>query len=212
MMSKIIHHVPEAMMTAYAAGTLPRAYSVAVASHVSMCTKCRSALDAQNTVGGVVLEDVAGIHVSEGLRDQVLLELERPAPVEPTFVRSGIYPGPVMAELKGRAIKWSRVGKGVCQDILSRDDSGTVRLLKIPPGQAVPDHSHRGIEMTLVLKGSFSDETGRYGVGDIEIADEDLAHTPIADPECECICLAVTDAPLSFREFFPRLFQPMARI
>jgi putative transcriptional regulator len=85
-------------------------------------------------------------------------------------------------------------------------------LLYIPPGQAVPDHSHNGLELTLVLQGSFSDETGRFGVGDLEIADQDLEHTPIADAGPPCICLAATDAPLRFNALLPRLLQPLFKI
>ena len=76
----------------------------------------------------------------------------------------------------------------------------------------MPDHSHNGLELTLVLQGSFSDATGRFGVGDLEIADEDLEHTPVADPGDACICLAATDAPLRFRAIVPRLLQPLFRI
>lgn len=63
-----------------------------------------------------------------------------------------------------------------------------------------------------MLQGSFSDETGRFGVGDLEIADEELEHTPIADVGDACICLAATDAPLRFWSFVPRLLQPLFRI
>ena len=48
----------------------------------------------------------------------------------------------------------------------------------------------------------------RSGVGDVEIADEALDHTPVADAGAACICLAATDAPLRFRSFLPRLLQP----
>jgi putative transcriptional regulator len=101
---------------------------------------------------------------------------------------------------------------GVRQTILSSGREGSVRLLHIPPGQAVPDHSHNGLELTLVLQGSFSDDTGRFGVGDLEIADQALEHTPIADAGLPCICLAATDAPLRFNSFLPRLLQPLLRI
>jgi len=68
------------------------------------------------------------------------------------------------------------------------------------------------MELTLVLQGRFDDETGTFGVGDLEIADEDLEHTPIAGAGDPCICLAATDAPLRFRTFVPRLLQPLFRI
>ncbi|CAG0909186.1 unnamed protein product [Cyprideis torosa] len=104
------------------------------------------------------------------------------------------------------------MGAGVKQNILSANSDGSVRLLYIPPGQAVPDHGHNGLELTLVLQGSFRDETGRYGVGDLEVADEHTDHTPIADAGEACICLAATDAKLRFHALLPTLLQPIFRI
>jgi putative transcriptional regulator len=68
------------------------------------------------------------------------------------------------------------------------------------------------MELTLVLQGAFADENDRFGRGDIEIADEDLEHTPVALAGEDCICLAATDAPLRFRGLIPRLAQPLLRI
>ncbi|MCE8511883.1 ChrR family anti-sigma-E factor [Ruegeria pomeroyi] len=211
-MSAITHHIPDAMLAAYAAGNLPHAFAVVVASHVSLCEQCRVALEAHQAVGGAVLEEIAAVAVSSSLKNDILAQLDAPFRPEPVYERNGIYPGPVIEALKGRAPRWKKLGMGVRQDILTADTNGSVRLLYIPPGQAVPDHSHSGLELTLVLQGSFSDETGRFGVGDLEIADEDLEHTPIADDGEACICLAATDARLRFRALVPRLLQPLFQI
>ncbi len=85
-------------------------------------------------------------------------------------------------------------------------------MLRIPAGKPVPEHSHGGRELTLVLCGSFSDAQGRFSRGDIEEADEDLEHQPIAGLEEDCICLAVTDAPLKFKNWLVRLVQPVLGI
>jgi putative transcriptional regulator len=66
--------------------------------------------------------------------------------------------------------------------------------------------------MTMVLQGAFSDDDDRFARGDVEMADEDLNHTPVAEPGTDCICLAVTDAPLKFNSLIPRLAQPFLRI
>ena len=110
------------------------------------------------------------------------------------------------------AIKWKPVGMGVKQAILKTSTAATARLLYIPAGMAVPDHGHGGTELTLVLRGAYSDETAHFKRGDVEIADEDIHHTPVADTHSDCICLAVTDAPLKFSGVLPRLLQPLLRI
>jgi putative transcriptional regulator len=69
-------------------------------------------------------------------------------------------------------------------------------LYRIRAGKKMPQHTHEGSEYTLVIRGAFSDVTGRYGRGDVAISDEDLDHTPIAEAGEECLCFAVMDAPL----------------
>jgi len=91
--------------------------------------------------------------------------------------------------------------------VLNTSEDATVRLLKIPAGTAVPDHGHHGTELTLVLQGAFVDETDRFGAGDVEVANEDMHHTPVAEAGEDCICLAATDAPLRFKGIIPRLAQ-----
>lgn len=211
-MKAITHHIPDGMMAAYAAGTLPHPFAVAVASHISICSECQAAFGAHLSVGGALLDQADKVDVSSGMKADLMALLDEPVVPEPKFEPKGIFPGPVMEAMKGRAPRWKRLGMGVKQDILYQGSTGSVRLLYIPAGQAVPDHSHNGLELTLVLQGSFSDDTGSFGVGDIEIADEHLHHTPVADAGDPCICLAATDAPLRFNAFMPRLLQPIFRI
>ena len=63
------------------------------------------------------------------------------------------------------------------------------------------------MELTLVLQGAFRDEQDRFGRGDVEVANENLHHTPVAEDGIECICLAATDAPLRFKGIIPRIAQ-----
>ncbi len=211
-MSSISHHVSEPMLVAYAAGSLGYAFELVVASHVSLCDECRARMTALETVGGAVLDASAQAPLSPGLRSGIMDRLdEAPAPLV-RHRRMGVYPGPVMAALDGRAPRWTSLGLGVRQAILHEDDDGSVRLLQIPPEQAVPEHGHGGLELTLVLQGSFHDETGTFGVGDLERADGEMAHMPVAGKGAPCICLAATDAPLRFRTWLPRLTQRYFRI
>jgi putative transcriptional regulator len=211
-MTAITHHVPDALLANYAAGNLPYAFSLVVAAHISLCTECRAQLEAHQVVGGLMLENASIEDLSADLKNNVLAQLDDAVAPQRLYRRSGIYPGPVMEALKGKPPRWKSLGLGVRQSILSADHDSSLRLLYIPAGTAVPDHSHNGLELTLVLQGSFSDDTGRFGVGDLEVADQHLEHTPTADPGDACICLAATDSPLRFRSIMPRLLQPLFRI
>jgi len=211
-MNAVTRHAPDAMLAAYAAGSLPSPFALVVAAHISLCAECRAALEAHQAVGGVVLEGIGLADLSSGLKVDVLARLDQPAAPELHFSRSGIFPGPVMAALKGQPPRWKSLGLGVRQCILSFDSEGSTRLIYIPPGQEVPGHSHNGMELTLVLQGSFSDDTGHFGVGDVETAGDELAHTPKAGEGAPCICLAATDAPLRFTSWLPQVLQPLFRI
>lgn len=200
----------------YAAGQLPEAFNLVVATHVSMCDECRARLAAFDAVGGALLEDADEIAMGE---DALARALERINDL-PQATRSerlkpaGIFPAPLADYVGGdlSAVRWRRVGGGVKQAILPTGKDATVRLLFIPAGAAVPDHGHRGMELTLVLQGAFADENDRFGRGDLEIADEELEHMPVALSGEDCICLAATDAPLRFRGLIPRIAQPLLRI
>ncbi len=52
----ITHHIPDALLMAYSAGSLPEAFSLTVATHLSLCDECRARLGACDTIGGALLE------------------------------------------------------------------------------------------------------------------------------------------------------------
>lgn len=212
----IRHHLSDQLLMGYAAGQLPEAFSLVVATHVSLCDECRAQLASFDAVGGALMEETGEIAMAEGALAASLARIEaldqpaRPAPRQ----SAGVFPAPLAEYVGGdlAAVRWRRVGGGVRQAILPTGKDATARLLYIPAGTAVPDHGHRGLELTLVLQGAFADESDRFGRGDVEIADEDMEHTPVAMAGQDCICLAATDAPLRFRGLIPRLAQPLLRI
>ena len=197
--------------------TLPEAFSLVVATHISMCDECRAQAGSFDSVGGQILDDAT----SEAISDDALAATLRliggaaPEPRAPSTRRApSTFPLPLQDYVGGDvdAVRWKRLGGGVRQMILPSSSEASVRLLYIPGGAAVPDHGHRGTELTIVLQGAFRDETDRFGVGDIEVATEDLEHKPVAEPGVACICLAATDAPLKFNSVIPRMLQPLFKI
>ncbi len=218
MSEQINHHLSDDILMAYSAGNLPEAFSLIVASHISLCDTCRARIESFDAVGGALMDDVTDLSVTIGedslAATMALIANGTPAPAPSKRVADGYLPGPLQDYVGGDldAIKWRPVGMGVKQAILPTDSSATARLLFIPAGAAMPDHGHNGLEMTMVLKGAFLDDGDYFGRGDVEIADQDLHHTPVADIAEDCICLAVTDAPLKFNSLLPRIAQPFLRI
>lgn len=215
---QITHHLTDALLMAYSAGSLPEAFNLTVATHVSLCDDCRARLAAFDTVGGALIERSETVELAQDSLAATMARIrsgpqtltQRPTPHRVP----GLFPAPLRDYVGGDldAVRWRPVGMGVKQAILPTSRVATARLLYIPAGAAVPDHGHRGTELTLVLQGAFSDHVDYFGPGDIEIANQDLDHTPVADIGADCICLAATDAPLRFRGLIPRLAQPFLRI
>ena len=211
MMSDIKHHLNDELLMAYAAGTLPEAFNLMVAAHISLCDECRAIVESYEALGGAVIEQgAAEVALEPDAFAQTMSLIAGGAVDEIRMPRkAGVLPGPLQDYVGGdlEAVNWRSVGLGVKQAVLQTDKDASARLLFIPAGAAMPDHGHHGIEMTMVLQGAFKDEQDYFARGDVEIADPDVHHTPIADEGMDCICLAVTDAPLRFDGLLPKIAQ-----
>lgn len=221
----IRHHVNDELLFEYVAGRLSEAWSVAVATHLALCPACRERAAGFDCAGGFALEALAPAAMADdalqacfGRIDGAMPEQAKPEHAMPATRRAAdrppLFPQPLRDYVGATLadVRWSAVGGGVRQRLLATNDTARARLLYIPPGEPVPEHGHRGLELTLVLAGSFADGETVFARGDLEIADETVQHLPIAGPGEPCICLAVTDAPLRFKSWLPRLVQPLVRI
>lgn len=213
-MQTIRHTISDDLLMSYAAGVLSRPFDLVVATHVSLSDEARARLAGFEAVGGAMLEDLESADIAEDSLEQTMARIAGMKPsARPTAAR-GIFPAPLQHMVGGDAgaVKWRSLGMGARQSVVCTDGEATARLIYIPAGQAMPQHSHRGLEMTLVLKGAFRDEDGVYARGDVEVADQAVDHTPIAEPGEDCICLIATDGRLKFNGILPRIAQPFIGI
>lgn len=209
-MTDIQHSVPDDILMGYAAGSLAKAFDLVLATHVSLSDDARARLETFEAIGGSVLEDLDAADVADDSLEQTLAKIRGAAPARRVQPSNGTFPVPLQDVVGGDedAVRWRSVGGGVKQCVLHSNEDGTARLLLIPGGRAMPAHSHNGTEMTLVLKGAFRDEDGLFARGDLEVADMQTNHQPVAEPGEDCICLVATDAKLKFQGLLPRLAQP----
>ncbi len=221
-MIEVRHHLSDDLLSAYAAGTLAEGWSIAVASHLALCPSCRARLAGYEHLGGQLIEALPAAGNVDAAWDLIKARVGTQYKADATDVKSTVSPSqcmslpePLRSYVGGdlAELKWKPLGRGAYHiPIKTADKETSVRLLRIPAGKPVPEHGHGGRELTLVLTGSFTDETDTYARGDIEDADSDLVHQPVASPDQDCICLAVTDAPLKFRSWIVRLVQPILGI
>ncbi len=216
----IQHHLSDDLLTQYAAGSLAEGWSIAVATHLALCPTCRARLKRFEQIGGQLFEALPAEPIEESSWQQVRSRLSHSVDVKPKSRNLSSGSAPILTEplrsyIGGdvASIKWKPLGLGAYHFPISTSDGETrVRLLKIPAGKPVPEHSHGGRELTLVLSGSFVDGADVFARGDIEETDSEMTHQPVATPDMDCICLAVTDAPLRFKSLFVRMVQPILGI
>jgi putative transcriptional regulator len=195
------------LMAGYAAGTLPPALQCLVASHLAIKPDNRPFVSALESLCGAALEEMPGAAVRDRDAKLAAIFAEAAPPAVPVPVRCPVMPVPLAAMLGCgvKDIQWRRRLPGIREYEIQGGGACEAKLYRINPGRVMPSHTHDGSEVTLVLHGGFSDPTGHYRRGDIAIADAELDHHPRADDDEDCICFAVTDAPL-------RLTGPVGRI
>jgi putative transcriptional regulator len=195
----ITHHLDDATLMSYAAGSLPESLAAVAAAHVSMCSRCRHEVSVHERMGAALLAGMAPekltVHIqpsapSVGSADEVRLQ-----PMERL----------IGGDLDG--VRWRWIGPGLWHRPLACAGGGALQLIKAAPGASVPDHTHGGSELTLVLRGALIDGTGTYIPGDVADLDESVQHTPVADSAAGCVCVIANEQPTQFRGLLARAMQ-----
>ncbi len=210
-------HLSNDILLSYSAGTLDEASSLLVATHLALCPHCRARNSSADSLGGYLLDALEATPVPPTMMDAVLSQVKN----EETFPEStaparastnAIIPDPLRSYLGGdlNDLHWKRLAPRVQQiSIDTLDKRSQARLLRFQSGLKVPSHGHNGRELTLILTGSLCDRDTVLYRGDIAETDQRTEHQPFAGPGEDCVCLAVTDAPLRFKSMFARLLQPL---
>jgi putative transcriptional regulator len=208
------HPAPDELLLDYAAGTLPEGPALAVALHAALDPAARRAVDRLNAVGGALIEreveaalDDTALERAMARLDQVAVESRAmPAARRPGFEWA---PPPLIPYLRS-GMRWRRVLGNF--DEIRLDLPGEayrVSLLRLEPGNGLPQHKHGGYEYTVCLQGGYTDETGSYSVGDFAVGPGTERHEPIADPGEPCIALIVLEQPIVLTGPWGRWFNPL---
>jgi putative transcriptional regulator len=216
----INHHLDEATLVSYAAGAMSQSMALVVACHISMCSVCKDRISSIEGIGGMLLESLEPVAINddslnkllERLDEEPVLQVSKTNKCLPRRKKDSV-PTPLNDFIGSslNEINWKCILPGIhYYDISCKTERGGVsRLLRISPGKSMLLHSHEGNELTLILRGSITDEIGRFTVGDIADLDSDIEHQPIVDGDEDCICLVATDAPLRFKTLLGKIVQPI---
>jgi putative transcriptional regulator len=221
------YHPSDELLMSFSAGQMPDALGIIVACHLEKCPHCRQRAALYDRLGGEILMHTEDVPVAPQLLESLLDKLENTtadAANETQFdadtstiseiklIQNLPKPLRRFVTKDFDQLPWSGMTKSLKEFQLPFSGNGyTAKFYKIAAGKELPVHTHKGNEYTLVLDGSFSDKAGDYHQGDFILADTQTIHQPKAANDGDCICFAVTDAPLKMTGFFGRLLNPFLK-
>ncbi|WP_035486871.1 ChrR family anti-sigma-E factor [Geminicoccus roseus] len=207
--------VRQELLMGYAAGQLPAPMALAVATHAALNPRARGIVRGYEEIGGAFLADLKPEPLAPGSLEAMLARLDEPPPPPPPMhgLESGIPP--VLARHLPAPLDdmpWTWRGPLCEYPLLTDMDGFDTRFFRLKAGWPVPKHTHEGLELTVVVRGAYSDNTGRYLRGDMAIADAAIDHRPWAERGEDCFCLAVTDAGRKLTDPILRLLNGIIRV
>ena len=204
----IRHHPADELLLQHAAGTLSTGQRLVMATHLELCPACRAQVTALRAIGGALLDDepAAAMRGDALARTLARIDALEAAPAATAVVKHTAPPPMPAGATWPRALadctatRWRWIGPGMrwCRVTLPHDPAANVFLLRIGAGKYLPQHTHRGTEMTQLLYGRFHDGRALFGPGDFDIADAEVHHQPVVQEGSECICIASVDGQLAF--------------
>lgn len=208
------YHPDARFLTDYAAGSLPASQALCVATHLHYCPGCRLRVGELTELGAELFmqQQPAAVDTSsfEKLLSRITTQpaMGTPQPAAANDSRMSALPRTLhkLAGAKLEKVKWNSVGSKFRYAHLNVGDrTRETSLLDIKAGGSVPQHRHDGDEITVLLKGSFSDQEGKYSVGDFIVRTKGETHQPVATQDQDCLCLATLDAPIVMSNWLLRL-------
>jgi putative transcriptional regulator len=213
----IKYHPTEKLLLDFAKGELSVTLSMAVSAHIEMCDCCSQRLKAlevqmgDSELGGeeeiVVDSDFAAMFAEIVADDAVAETVLVPQTTLMYQHREVLLPRALGCVDR---TEFSTIGK-IGRSRFNADD-GALRasLLQIAPGGEIPEHTHTGFEVTLLLDGDFSDEEGDYVPGDFILLDGSHNHTP--KTKDGCLCFTVVSSALYFNKGISKLLNPIGSL
>ena len=219
----IKHHPSTALLTDYTVGSLSVAPAVSITTHLKYCQQCRDSVGSLKQLGGALLCEAEPAQISNDLLSQTLDRLDADeSEMALAEGASEVHEFELSDELKGipdylnqflprNGLNWRKLSSSVTVAPISVGETRyELALHKICAGGQTPVHDHNGVEYTVVLKGSFSDEDGMYNEGDFLTREPGDIHRPFATQHEDCICLSVLEAPIRLKGL-GRVLNPFMR-
>ena len=218
----IKHHPKLELIQAYVNGDLPASLSMGISMHAEMCPACQQKIvqlteqaaafsfeDEQHIFGGQAA-DIEPSFDFESMIENITAS-DAQAQTTTATTKSITFKGQTFALPTAlnhvQLARTANVGKLSRTRLQLDEEEVHSSLLHISAGGGVPEHTHKGFELTLLLDGSFSDDDGEYVKGDFIMLDASIKHNPISKEGC--LCYTVANDALHFTQGINKLLNPI---
>lgn len=179
-------HPDNQLLEAYASGSIDAVSGLVVATHLETCSKCREYVNRVETAQAHEVSGTPCVYVPEF--DDMLTEIITAEPLRDNVViresakvsvagKSFELPK-TLSRFSDLIGSWRSYGGKVYSAQIDLGEDARVNLMYISDDVRIPQHTHKGLESTLILHGGFSDEHGEYEEGDLMIRDASVKHSP----------------------------------
>lgn len=222
----IKHHPKFELLQSFVNGELPASLSAGIAIHADMCSVCQDKI-AQLTeqlsyasfeevyLDRFIVEEADTLHNADddnfeqaiaAITESSNIDIIEPKIEKAITFKDQVYTLPSV--LNNMVLgKTANIGKLARARIQLDENEIHSSLLHIEPGGSVPEHTHNGFELTVLIAGTFSDEAGKYEAGDFIMLDKQHQHHPIS--EQGCLCFTVANDSLHFTQGINKLLNPI---
>jgi putative transcriptional regulator len=215
-------HPTNQQLNTFADGVMAPAESLIISAHCDMCPQCAQKVSMFTETHsesafeeefanvdlksfGNMMSDITSQVVDRGVSEVAtnrVLELDGRKFTLPRSLNR-------ISESMGN---WSHLVGKIWQAPINLGGDTVANFIFMEKGGSVPEHSHRGSEMTLVVNGEYSDGLADYDSGDFTVMDGHHIHTPSTVADEGCLVFTIVDKPLHFTSGWARLINPFSHL
>lgn len=212
-------HPNTAQLKLFAQGNCNASAALMISAHVDMCPACSNQVNQlQNELCKQSFQEPSNdVDMSSMIADITQLPAAE-RPVKAVESKSLVLDGRsftlprALQRYADKTGSWSHLVGKLWQAPVDLGDIGKAHFIYMGQGGKVPEHTHRGNELTLVIDGEFSDGLAHYDTGDFIEMDGSRTHTPHSDADEGCLVFSIVDAPLHFTSGLARLLNPFSHL
>ena len=214
-------HPTTQQLDAFSLGECEPALALMVAAHIDMCSHCQRIVNGLQEVQAIAqLSDVTTLSpdMHKMMANIMQLPQSKPAVVKPATDITIELDGKrfklprALKRYAGKTGSWSRLVGKLWQAPVDLGYPGKAHFIYMEKGGKVPEHTHKGSELTLVIDGQYSDGIADYDCGDLTLLDGQHNHQPFSEADDGCLVFTIVDKPLYFTSGIARLLNPFSNL